>query len=88
MNFFSVNLVGCERALLIPLEKSRFNYEHIWAMIKGKLNHDSEEALIGSIVDECLQQNLEIFKLTQAGDVVSIQKLTNVEEGPELNAIL
>ena len=82
VNFFSVSLVGCACTLLVPLETSLFDYESIWTMIWDQLNHDSEEVLIGSIVHEGLRQNFEIFKLTQAGDVNSIQKLTNVEEGP------
>ena len=82
VNFFSVNLVECACALIVPLEISRFDYESIWKMIRNKLNHDSEEALIGPIVDEGLLQNFKIFKLTQDGDLLSIHKLTNVEEGP------
>jgi len=75
MNFFSVNLVRCERALLVTLEKSRFDFDSIWKIIRGRLNHESEEAIIGSIVEiekDGFLQGFEIFKLTEAGDAFSI----------------
>jgi hypothetical protein len=62
MNFFSVSLGAS--VLLIPLEKHRFDFRTIWAMIEDKLNHSSEEALVKSVVRQSLVQHFEIFKLT------------------------